>query len=114
MKQKALIPVKMPVKMPALGDGKIASSLPEMLRMWGEDPTREGLVQTPQRWERAMQYLTSGYRTNLKEVVNGALFTVDFDEMVVVKNIEFFSLCEAPPAAVFGKIHVTPICPRIR
>jgi GTP cyclohydrolase I len=100
MKQKSL------VKMPAREDGKIAGSLPEMLRMWGEDPTREGLVQTPQRWERAMQYLTSGYRTNLAEVVNGALFTVDFDEMVVVKNIEFFSLCEHHLLPFFGKIHV--------
>ena len=108
MKQKSLVkmPVKIPVKMPALGDGKIASGLPEMLRLWGEDPTREGLQQTPQRWERAMQYLTSGYKTNLVEVVNGALFTVDFDEMVVVKNIEFFSLCEHHLLPFFGKIHV--------
>jgi len=108
MKQKALakMPVKMPVKMPALGDGKIVNGLPEMLRMWGEDPAREGLVQTPQRWERAMQYLTSGYRTNLAQVVNGALFTVNFDEMVVVKDIEFFSLCEHHLLPFFGKIHV--------
>jgi GTP cyclohydrolase I len=108
MKQKALakIPVKMPVKMPALGDGKTDGALREMLQMWGEDPTREGLVRTPERWERAMQYLTSGYRTNLAEVVNGALFTVDFDEMVVVKNIEFFSLCEHHLLPFFGKIHV--------
>jgi GTP cyclohydrolase I len=108
MKQKSLakMPVKMPVKMAALGDGKIASGLPEMLRKWGEDPTREGLVQTPQRWERAMQYLTSGYRTNLAEVVNGALFTVNFDEMVVVKDIEFFSLCEHHLLPFFGKCHV--------
>jgi len=86
--------------------GKIASSLPEMLRLLGEDPTREGLRNTPQRWERAMKYLTSGYHTNLEEVVNGALFTVNFDEMVVVKNIEFFSLCEHHLLPFFGKIHV--------
>src|SRR5271165_5585700 len=104
MKQKSL--VKMPVKMPAPEAGKIASSVPEMLRILGEDPTREGLVQTPQRWERAMQYLTSGYRTNLAEVVNGALFKVDFDEMVVVKDIEFFSLCEHHLLPFFGKCHV--------
>ena len=104
MKQKPL--AKMPVIMPASEGGKIASAVPEMLRMLGEDPTREGLVQTPQRWERAMQYLTSGYRTNLAEVVNGALFTVDFDEMVVVKDIEFFSLCEHHLLPFFGKIHV--------
>jgi GTP cyclohydrolase I len=107
MKQKSL--VKMPVKMPASRGGKIASAVPEMLRMLGEDPTREGLVQTPQRWERAMQYLTSGYRTNLAEVVNGALFTVDFDEMVVVKDIEFFSLCEHHLLPFFGKVHVAYI-----
>ena len=105
MKQKSL--VKMPVKMPAPRDGgKIASHVPEMLRLLGEDPTREGLRNTPQRWERAMQYLTSGYQTNLEEVVNGALFTVNFDEMVVVKNIEFFSLCEHHLLPFFGKIHV--------
>src|SRR4051794_21677767 len=102
MKHKPL--AKVPVKMPARAGGKIASSLPEMLRLLGEDPTREGLVQTPQRWERAMQYLTSGYQTNLAEVVNGALFTVDFDEMVVVKDIEFFSLCEHHLLPFFGKI----------
>jgi len=108
MKQKSLVkmPARIPVKMPVPGDGKIASGLSEMLRLWGEDPTREGLQQTPQRWERAMQYLTSGYKTNLDEVVNGALFTVDFDEMVVVKNIEFFSLCEHHLLPFFGKIHV--------
>ena len=100
MKQKAL------VKMMPAETGKIASSLPEMLRLLGEDPTREGLRNTPQRWERAMKYLTSGYHTSLEEVVNGALFTVNFDEMVVVKNIEFFSLCEHHLLPFFGKIHV--------
>src|SRR6476646_6245991 len=100
MKQKAL------VKMMPAETGKIAGSLPEMLRLLGEDPTREGLRNTPQRWERAMKYLTSGYHTKLDEVVNGALFTVNFDEMVVVKNIEFFSLCEHHLLPFFGKIHV--------
>jgi len=104
MKPKSL--AKMPVKMPAREGGKIASAVPEMLRNLGEDPTREGLVQTPQRWERAMQYLTSGYQTNLAEVVNGALFTVNFDEMVVVKDIEFYSLCEHHLLPFFGKVHV--------
>jgi len=100
MKQKAT------VKMISAEDGKIATRMQEMLRLLGEDPLREGLVHTPERWERAMQYLTSGYRTTLAEIVNGALFTVNFDEMVVVKNIEFFSLCEHHLLPFFGKIHV--------
>ena len=103
MKQKAL------VKMMPAETGKIASSLPEMLRLLGEDPTREGLRNTPQRWERAMKYLTSGYHTSLEEVVNGALFTVNFDEMVVVKNIEFFSLCEHHLLPFMGRVHVAYI-----
>jgi GTP cyclohydrolase IA len=108
MKHKSLVkmPAKIPVKMHSPEGGKIASHMQEMLRLWGENPTREGLVETPRRWERAMQYLTSGYQTNLAEVVNGALFTVNFDEMVVVKDIEFFSLCEHHLLPFFGKIHV--------
>jgi GTP cyclohydrolase I len=86
--------------------GQIATRMHEMLRLLGEDPMREGLARTPQRWERAMQYLTSGYQSNLAEIVNGALFTVNFDEMVVVKNIEFYSLCEHHLLPFFGKIHV--------
>ena len=86
--------------------GEIATHMQDMLGLLGEDRHREGLANTPQRWERAMQYLTSGYKTNLAEVVNGALFTVNFDEMVLVKNIEFFSLCEHHLLPFFGKIHV--------
>jgi GTP cyclohydrolase I len=100
MRQKAI------VKMISPEGGQIATGMKEMLRLLGEDPTREGLAKTPQRWEKAMQYLTSGYQTNLAEIVNGALFSVDFDEMVVVKNIEFFSLCEHHLLPFFGKIHV--------
>jgi len=86
--------------------GQIATGMKEMLRLLGENPEREGLLKTPQRWEKAMEYLTSGYQTNLAKIVNGALFSVDFDEMVVVKNIEFFSLCEHHLLPFFGKIHV--------
>jgi GTP cyclohydrolase I len=100
MRQKAI------VKMIAPEGGRIAAGMKETLRLLGEDPGREGLVKTPQRWEKAMQYLTSGYQTNLAKIVNGALFSVDFDEMVVVKNIEFFSLCEHHLLPFYGKIHV--------
>jgi GTP cyclohydrolase IA len=100
MRQEAI------VKMPPPNGGKIATGMEEMLRLLGEDPDREGLVKTPERWERAMQYLTSGYQTNLAQIVNGALFSVDFDEMVVVKDIEFFSLCEHHMLPFFGRIHI--------
>ena len=85
MKQKAL------VKMMPAEVGKIASSVPEMLRLLGEDPTREGLVKTPERYEKALRYITSGYHTNLDQIVNGALFQVKCDEMVIIKDIEFLS-----------------------
>ena len=100
MKSKAAI------KMIRPKGGAIATHMEDMIRLLGEDPHREGLANTPQRWEKAMQYLTSGYQTNLSEIVNRALFTVDFDEMVLVKNIEFFSLCEHHLLPFFGKIHV--------
>ena len=91
--------------LPRVG-GEIATRMQDLLALLSEDPHREGLRGTPQRWERAMRFLTSGYQTNLEEVVNGALFTVKFDEMVLVKNIEFFSLCEHHLLPFFGKIHV--------
>ncbi len=107
MKTKAALKIISPKeKMISPKDGEIATHMQNMLRLLGEDPHREGLANTPQRWERAMQYLTSGYQTNLAEIVNGALYTVNFDEMVLVKNIEFFSLCEHHLLPFFGKIHV--------
>jgi GTP cyclohydrolase I len=84
----------------------IAARMKEVLELLGEDTSREGLVRTPERFEKAMRYITSGYHTNLDEIVNGAMFTVKCDEMVVIKDIEFFSMCEHHLLPFFGKMHV--------
>jgi GTP cyclohydrolase I len=78
----------------------------EMLAQLGEDPEREGLSRTPERVEQAFKFLTSGYRADIRKIVNGALYQVKYDEMVVVRDIEFFSLCEHHMLPFFGKIHV--------
>jgi len=84
----------------------IAPLIKETLARLGEDPQREGLTRTPQRVDQALRFLTSGYRTDVKKLVNGALYDVKYDEMVVVKDIEFFSLCEHHLLPFFGKMHV--------
>jgi GTP cyclohydrolase I len=81
----------------------------ELLVRLGEDPNREGLVKTPERFAKAIQYLTKGYNEDPAEVLNGALFTVDYDEMVIVKDIEMFSLCEHHILPFFGKVHIAYI-----
>src|SRR5689334_19852359 len=77
-----------------------------MLRDLGEDPMREGLLDTPKRVEKAYRFLTSGYQANIDQVLNNALFTVDYSEMVIVKDIDFYSLCEHHLLPFFGKCHV--------
>ena len=78
----------------------------EMIRRTGEDPGRDGLERTPARMEKSMQYLTRGYGQTVEEVLHDALFDVDYDEMVIVKDIEFFSMCEHHLLPFFGKAHV--------
>src|SRR5215217_3417576 len=85
----------------------------QLLTELGEDPDREGLVRTPLRVEKAMKFLTSGYAADIDHVLNDALFTVDYNEMVIVKDIDFYSLCEHHLLPFFGKCHVAYI-PRKR
>ena len=78
----------------------------ELLVRIGEDPTRDGLMRTPERMEKSMQFLTRGYAMNVTDVLHEALFDVDYDEMVIVKDIEFFSMCEHHLLPFFGKAHI--------
>jgi GTP cyclohydrolase I len=80
-----------------------------LLTELGEDPTREGLVNTPKRVEQALKFLTGGYGTDVDTVINNALFTVDYSEMVIVKDIDFYSLCEHHLLPFFGKCHIAYI-----
>lgn len=84
----------------------IASHMREVIRALGEDPSRDGMARTPERIEKAMRYLTSGYSADLDQIVNGALFDVEYDEVVIVRDIEFFSMCEHHMLPFFGKVHV--------
>jgi GTP cyclohydrolase IA len=89
-----------------LEEQPVAPLIRELLGRLGEDPRREGLERTPERVDQALRFLTSGYRMNLLSIVNGALFEVEYDEMVVVKDIEYFSLCEHHMLPFFGRMHV--------
>ena len=104
MKRKSVVH-----SMPLPKAGKIAENVKEILTAIGEDPSREGLVRTPERVEKALKFLTGGYTENIPKLVNGALFNVDYDEMVIVKDIEFFSMCEHHMLPFYGKAHVAYI-----
>jgi GTP cyclohydrolase I len=81
----------------------------QLLAELGEDPAREGLVNTPRRVEKALKFLTSGYTADVDTVLNNALFTVDYNEMVIVKDIDFYSLCEHHLLPFFGRCHIAYI-----
>ncbi len=91
---------------PATTDSKLTYIYEQMLEGIGEDLTREGLLRTPQRAAKALQFLTQGYHQNVEEILNDAIFEEEYDEMVIVKDIEYYSLCEHHILPFFGKCHV--------
>ena len=89
-----------------MNEQRVRDAVEVLLAEVGENPTREGLTRTPARVASALRFLTSGYDTDVEAVVNGALFTVDCNEMVIVRDIDFYSLCEHHLLPFFGKCHV--------
>ena len=87
----------------------VAGLISALLKELGEDPGRDGLLRTPERVARAMRFFTEGYSRNPAEEINGALFDVEYDEMVLVREIDFYSLCEHHMVPFFGRVHVAYI-----
>ena len=87
-------------------DERIQAAVRVLVTELGEDPSRDGLVKTPDRVAKSLRFLTSGYDRDVDEVINDALFTVDYSEMVIVKDIDFYSLCEHHLLPFFGRCHV--------
>jgi GTP cyclohydrolase I len=94
---------------PTLTSATYEDLVREMLVRLGEDPQREGLLNTPERVQKAMEFLTRGYNEDPEALLKNALFTVNYDEMVIVKDVEMFSLCEHHMLPFFGKVHVAYI-----
>jgi GTP cyclohydrolase I len=94
------------IETPSLTEFSTQDLYREILIRIGEDPSRDGLIRTPERMEKAMAFLTRGYNMNITDVLHEALFDVDYDEMVIVKDVEFFSMCEHHLLPFFGKAHV--------
>jgi GTP cyclohydrolase IA len=93
---------------PAL-EARLEENVREIIELLGEDPTRSGLVKTPDRVARSLRFLTGGYRQDPDKILNGALYEVAYDEMVIVKDVEIFSLCEHHLLPFFGRCHVAYI-----
>ncbi len=92
-----------------MNNSHVQSLVGDLLKEIGEDPKREGLKSTPKRVAKAYEFLTSGYNKSITEVLNGAVFNEKYDEMVLVKNIDFYSLCEHHMLPFYGKVHVAYI-----
>jgi len=99
----------LPDEVTALQHASFEELVSEILSRIGEEPSREGLLDTPRRVVKSLEYLTHGYSQQPSDVLNGALFTVHYDEMVIVKDIEMFSLCEHHMLPFFGKVHIAYI-----
>jgi GTP cyclohydrolase IA len=97
------------IETPSLTSATYEDLVREMLVRLGEDPQREGLAQTPKRVQKAFEFLTRGYNEDPEALLKNALFTVNYDEMVIVKDVEMFSLCEHHMLPFFGKVHVAYI-----
>ena len=92
-----------------MNSDSLAEHVRGILNELGEEPTREGLLRTPERVSRALRFLTKGYEEDPQTVIGGALFTEDYSEMIVIKDIDFFSLCEHHILPFFGKAHIAYI-----
>jgi len=103
------VPMKSTTDLTTLTSASFEDLLREMIIRLGEDPEREGLLRTPNRVHKAYEYLTRGYREDPEALLKKALFTVSYDEMVIVKDVEMFSLCEHHMLPFFGKVHVAYI-----
>jgi len=103
------IPAEKSKEAPTLTSASYEELMREIIVRLGEDPAREGLAATPERVHKAMKFLTKGYQEDPEALMKGALFTVTYDEMVIVKDIEMFSLCEHHMLPFFGKVHVAYI-----
>ncbi len=97
------------LNLPVVDKDRIEAATTEILEAVGEDPTREGLVKTPQRVAKAYEELLSGYRTDPSKLINGAIFNVEYDDMVIVRDIEFYSLCEHHMLPFVGRAHIAYI-----